>query len=368
MKGIQKKKTGREIEKIMKSENPGFRTAAFFLYVFSLVYGFVLFCRRFLYKRGILESERLPAVIISVGNITAGGSGKTPLAIYLAGLISGHGFKTAIVSRGYKGRFEKKGGIVSDGEKIVATPSEAGDEPYMMAVKTGVPVICGSNRYRAGLEAVRLGVGVIILDDGFQHLKLERDINLLLLDMKNPFGNGFVIPRGLMREPVSAINDADAFVMTRCNDLSIRRPGFANARMPVFYSVHRQYKAKDADEKYTGSRVLAVSGIADNEAFIKGLGNRGYNVAGHIFFDDHHSYNMADIDMIMGVKAAKSADLIVTTEKDYVKLSEMIMDNSFWVVLGVEHDFGKGKNDFDNWILEKIKEVNASVAENYRKE
>lgn len=341
------------IEHIMRSDVSGHRLTAFFLYLLSLVYGFVLFLRRFLYRKGILKSVRLPIIVISIGNITLGGSGKTPMAIYLARLFSDNGFRPAIVSRGYKGLFEKRGGIVSDGERVLATAAEAGDEPYMMAVRTGVPVICGSDRSKAGIEAIGLGAEIIILDDGFQHLKLERDINLLLLDMEKPFGNGNVLPRGMMRERPSATKDADAFIMTRCDELLDNTNDFSE--IPLFHSSHRQYVAKKSKEGITGKRAIAVSGIANNEAFAESLKKQGYEIIGTVFFEDHHDYSVKDLQIIIDKRNELSADLIVTTEKDFVKISGMIEDDSFIEVFGVEHDFGKLRNEFEDWVLSKIR-------------
>lgn len=343
------------VESIMRSDRAPRKWLAFFLFLFSLLYGFILLCRRFLFRKGILRSHKLPCVVISVGNITLGGSGKTPMAIYLARLLSDGGFRTAIVSRGYRGLFENKGGIVSDGERILASPREAGDEPYMMAVKTGVPVICGKDRLKAGLDAVGLGAEVVILDDGFQHLRLKRDINLLLLDMERPFGNGHIVPRGMMREPRSSVWDADAFIMTRC--LENHRDKQDTSPMPVFYASQRQYTAKKAG--IAGNMIVAVSGIADNAAFAESLKKRGYDVTSSFSFDDHHYYTEEDLEKVLGEMKLNSADFIVTTEKDYVKISGLIEDDSPWEVLGSDHDFGEGRGEFDDWIISGVRRAMA---------
>jgi len=150
------------------------------------------------YERGILKQERLPCKVVSIGNITVGGTGKTPMTLYMADVLKRMGFKVAVISRGYRGRAEKRGGIVSDVETIRMKPEEAGDEPYLMSLKLkGVPVIVGRDRVRAGRLALGMfGSSVLLLDDGFQHVRLKRDLNFLLLEAANPFGNGYLLPRG----------------------------------------------------------------------------------------------------------------------------------------------------------------------------
>lgn len=349
------------IENILKAERPRHKCLAFFLYALSLVYGILLFIRRAAYGKGVVKSKKLPCLVVSVGNLTAGGSGKTPMTMYLAGLLTNNAYRVSIISRGYKGGFEKNGGIVSDGQTIFASPSEAGDEPYMMAKKTGLPVICGRNRYASGLEAVKLGADIVIMDDGFQHLALERDINILLMDWEKPLGNGYVIPRGLMREGLSALSDADAVVMTRS-----LYPAIKNEKLkkelngkPVFYSRHRQYVSFCSSEYEKIKNVFVVSGIADNSGFIRGIESAGLIVSGHLFFDDHHNYSVSDYEMIVNGAVASGADTIVTTEKDHVKLaafSEKIIESGKgWLVLGADHDFGRNRKEFESWIIGKVK-------------
>ena len=189
----------------------------YFLSMASKIYGGGVKLRQKLYQKGLVKSKRLPCMVISVGNLSVGGTGKTPMTIYLANLIQDFGNKAVVISRGYKGRAEKAGGIVSDGKVLLMGPETAGDEPYMMAVKLkNVPVIVGKNRFEAGMLAVRtFKPEVLVLDDAFQHLKLERDLDLVLLDCQRPFGNGHMLPRGIMREPVSALSRADALILTR---------------------------------------------------------------------------------------------------------------------------------------------------------
>lgn len=361
------------IEKLLKEDPEGhgflLGSLACFLLVLSFLYGFIALIRRRIYALPGF-SKKLPCVVISVGNITAGGSGKTPMAIYLAGLLSEKGHKVAIVSRGYKGGFEKNGGIVSDGKTVLAGPSEAGDEPYLMARKLNLPVICGRDRYRSGLEAIKLGAEIIILDDGFQHIRLKRDIDILLMDFERPLGNGFVLPRGLMREPASAIEHADIVVMTRSpdhfSDSSLERYDNKLKNMlsdkPVFFSSHRQYLAFSSSDKemagLSGRNVFVVSGIADNVAFLSTIKSAAGGIAGSISFDDHHSYSEDDYSLVLSEARAKGADAIVTTEKDYVKISALPDEckdcDIQWIVLGVEHDLGERRSAFEEKLFGEV--------------
>ena len=189
------------------------------LTLLSFVYALILQLRVLVYKAGLLRSFRLPCPVISVGNLTVGGTGKTPMTLYLARWFMDRGKRVVILSRGYGGSLEGTIRIVADGSTILLSPGDAGDEPYLLANSLpGVMVVIGSDRYQAGCLALeRLNPDIFILDDGFQHLRLKRDLNLLLLDCEKPFGNGRTLPAGILREPVSAIERADLVIFTRCN-------------------------------------------------------------------------------------------------------------------------------------------------------
>ncbi|WP_054690049.1 tetraacyldisaccharide 4'-kinase [Desulfosarcina cetonica] len=185
------------------------------LSVLSTIYGGITALRASGYAKGWLKSRRLPCKVVSIGNLVAGGTGKTPMTIYVAQLLHEMGWRVVVLSRGYRGRMETMGGVVSDGHRLLATVEDAGDEPYLMArCLKGVPVLVGRQRYQAGLLAIRaFGAEVIVLDDAFQHLKLKRDLNLVLLDHHQPFGNGHLLPRGLLREPLSSLRRAHAWFL-----------------------------------------------------------------------------------------------------------------------------------------------------------
>ncbi|MDD5451824.1 MAG: tetraacyldisaccharide 4'-kinase [Desulfovibrionales bacterium] len=183
---------------------------------FGHLYGQIMRLRAKLYDFGLFKTRSLPCRVISIGNLTLGGTGKTPLTIWLARYLQGRGKRVAIVSRGYKAKNKGPVSVVSDGRHILLGPDEAGDEPFMMASSLpGVPLLIGKKRFPVGMRAIEdFSPDVVLLDDGYQHLGLARDLNILLLRTVNPFGNGQVFPAGTLREPLSALKRADAFILT----------------------------------------------------------------------------------------------------------------------------------------------------------
>jgi len=174
---------------------------------FSVLYGAGVKLRLRAYSGGLFKRKSLPGVVVSIGNLTVGGTGKTPAVIMLAKWALNEGFRVALLSRGYGGRYRKKVLEVSDGNSIKADPRDAGDEPYLLAKKlSGIPVVVSGKRYAAGIFAhEKFGCNFFILDDGFQHMELRRDLDLALIDAEKPFGNGHLLPRGPLREPVDQL-------------------------------------------------------------------------------------------------------------------------------------------------------------------
>jgi tetraacyldisaccharide 4'-kinase len=226
------------------------------------------------------KKKELPGFVVSIGNLTVGGTGKTPAAAMIAEWALKEGYRPAILSRGYGGKHKGKTFEVSDGQHLFCTPAEAGDEPYLLAKKIeGVPVILSKARCEAGLLAFeRHGSNFFILDDGFQHIRLKRDLDLVLLDATSPFGNMRLLPRGPLREPVDHLQRADVFIITRTgqgtslimiNDLKRKFGG-----KPVFQSEHVPESLvlpnlgnTHAPDFIRGKRVVAFAGIAKPEAF-----------------------------------------------------------------------------------------------------
>jgi len=212
-----------KIEAIMSGRRqPPMGTLTAVLNLLSRGYNGLQSLRGFGYRQRLISPKKLPCKVISVGNITVGGTGKTPMTQYIAERLKHCGYRVAAVSRGYKGtaagRVVKTAVIVSDGHRICPDSETAGDEPFLLASRLKeVPVVIGRNRFAAGMLALNtFQPQVIVLDDGFQHMQLARDIDLVLLDFNRPFGNRYLLPRGTLREPVSALKRADAFILTRC--------------------------------------------------------------------------------------------------------------------------------------------------------
>ncbi len=355
----------------------------------SHCYGGVLKIRDRSFQNHPERSGSLPCMVISIGNITVGGTGKTPMTVYLATMLKNSGFRVAIVSRGYGGKSSKTGGIVCDGKKILLPSHMAGDEPHMMAKQLqDVPVVVWSNRYQAGLLAIeKFSPDILLLDDGFQHRKLKRDLNILLLDANHPFGNGHLLPRGTLREPVAMIQRADIMILTRAGNSP--EPGkslleqlskngleaFAS-HTPLFLSSHRPYIHSiilSGDDKsggnpapspqdpsiLKGKSVFAFSGIAKNIDFRKSAATLGCRIAGYLEFSDHHEYNETDFSGIMQAARKNNAEMVITTEKDFSRIAGRFQWPLPLGVIGVSISIHEEKK-FQELILTKIENYNMS--------
>jgi tetraacyldisaccharide 4'-kinase len=312
--------------------------------------------------KGRYHRKSLPCPVISVGNIMAGGTGKTPMAVYLADLLIRMDKHPVVISRGYRGNLKKHAAVVSDGNQLFLDAARAGDEPCMMARLKRFPVVVGKDRYRAGCLALdRLPVDVVVLDDGFQHLRLHRDLDLVLMDHDFPVGNGRVLPAGLLREPaVPALARADAVILTRCPETVLRASHWVSGaapELPVFYSRHQPLlvevcPAGSSDsrpsrpgmnhsepvlslDQLQGVSVVLFSGIADNQAFFRTIRDLGANILDHLEFEDHNRYKRADFEKIQHHALALEADMLVTTEKDRVKMDPDITWPMDVAVVGV---------------------------------
>jgi tetraacyldisaccharide 4'-kinase len=295
------------------------------LTVLSYPYALVLRLRAAAYASGLLRSYRLSCPVVSVGNITAGGTGKTPAVLFLARLLIDRGKRVAVISRGYGGSLEGAILVVSDGRNILLSPGEAGDEPYLLATALpGLMVVIGADRYRAGLFAIeQLAPDIILLDDGFQHLRLKRDLNILLLDCTSPFGNGRTLPAGLLREPLSAAGRADLVIYTRCHGRVPEQPvagPFCLASHVLTGVTPLDGHGRMAFAELRQLLGMAFAGIADPESFFAGLRAEGLDLAATLPLPDHCRYDGGEIDTICRLKADSGADYLITTAKDGVKL------------------------------------------------
>lgn len=341
------------------------------------VYGLVVGVRAWLYDRGVLNRRQLPCKVIAIGNLTAGGTGKTPMAIHVAELLRRLGYTVAVISRGYKGKAERTAAIVSDGRQILLAAHVAGDEPVMMAQRLeGVPVIVGGDRVAAGrLATSTFHPDVIVCDDAFQHLRLTRDIDLVLLDCARPFGNGRLLPRGMLREPLAALRRADALIMTRCDHAAgggmDPSHGLAEGK-PIFAARHDPYvcrtlfgrqsilqQGRQASEPagmalIKGRKVYSFSAIARNQDFRDGVQKAGATLVGYTEFGDHHFFTGQEIADICVAADRGGAQILVTTEKDYVRIAGRVAWPLDLVVIGIRIVIMDGPLNFENFIKDRL--------------
>ena len=296
----------------------------------ALAYALVQRLRAWLYRAGVLRAKRLPRPVISVGNITVGGTGKTPVTAHIARRLLAEGLRVAVLSRGYGGSCEGQTLVVSDGTRIFLTANECGDEPFLLAKTiSGLMVVIGPDRHAAGLLAMAgLKPDVFLLDDGFQHLRLQRDRDILLLDHSRPFGNDRCLPAGLLREPVSAAVRADWIIHTRCQG-AVRTVPFLD-RIP---QVACRYRLGDLlplaggdpvkISSLAGCRVIASAGIAEPEQFFLSLEALGIRLSARLPLADHAVYDSAVVSGLVDALRTSGARYCIVTAKDAVKLGDV---------------------------------------------
>jgi tetraacyldisaccharide 4'-kinase len=285
---------------------------------------------------GTKHQQRLPCKVISIGNITTGGTGKTPAAIAIAEKARKRGFRPCILTRGYKGKADGPC-FVSKGDEPLLDVYLAGDEALLLARKLqGIPVIKGKDRHAGGLFALNslpsdMRPDLFILDDGFQHWTLFRDKNILLIDSTNPFGNRRLLPLGPLREPLHAIARADIMVLTKSTRQEIGEALTEEIRrhnhtVPLFYAEHvpagfLSQKEESFPPRWAqGRRVFGFCGIGNPRSFQQTLLSTGAEIKGLLSFRDHHSYTAREVNMVAENAQSSGADWIVTTEKDIMRL------------------------------------------------
>ena len=300
------------------------------LTILSVPYGAAVRLRAFAYASGIFRAHRLNRPVISVGNLTVGGTGKTPMVALVARLLMARGKRVAVISRGYGGSLEGEIRIVSDGRTVFLTAAEAGDEPVHLATAVpGLMAVIGTDRHAAGLLAQeRLNPDVFILDDGFQHLRLHRDLNILLMDCRAPLGNGHTLPAGLLREPASAMGRANLVVYTRCSGAEAPT---VHGAIPSCRAGHIltgvELLPSGGREKFDilrGRKGVAFAGIAEPGAFFASLQDKGVEIVAAVSFGDHCRYGEPEILKLLETCRAAGADYLITTGKDAVKLAPFL--------------------------------------------
>ena len=299
------------------------------------IFGLLKFCSLFyalgsgfknhLYDTGKLKPKKVDAYVISVGNLTTGGVGKTPVVAEIAKYLKEKGEKVAIISRGYGAKLSnKRVNVISDGETIFLKSSLAGDEPHWLAKNTGVYVLTCKDRYKAAKYAIeKFGATKIILDDGFQHRKLHRDLNIVLVDSEMGFGNENLLPAGPLREGLEAFERIDKLVVVSKNTDRLRAKRTARIlgrklkkdAIVCFTEPDFAYNIFTPEDKLqAGEKVLAFSAIGQPQQFYNFL--KDYNLVKTVDFDDHHNYTQADINKLQQLCTNSDVQKLVTTEKD----------------------------------------------------
>jgi len=308
----------------------------------------LLRAREWLYDRQILTSRSLPCAVISIGNLTVGGTGKTPAVEHAVRTLAALGARPAVISRGY-GRRSTGVQVVADGRSVLLDPRDAGDEPFLLARRLpGVPVVVGANRYDAARVAVsRFGVSAVILDDGFQHRSLAKDLEIVLVRAENPWGNGRLFPAGPLREPVEALARADLIVVSGAASPDAVGPVAAVAAehapgVPVLAAEHEPVECwegrrmtREPPSALAGRRLLGFAGIAWPDDFRRTLTALGVDLAGFEAYQDHLWYGREDLHRLAARAVAAGAEGLVTTEKDWVRLGGLPLSPLPLYALGV---------------------------------
>ena len=287
------------------------------LWPLALPYGAAVRLRAMAYRRGIFRGRQLDGVVISVGNITTGGTGKTPMAMWIAERLLAEGKKPGILTRGYRGKVSPEGTM--------------SDEVQMMKARLGDGAAfgVGADRFARGRELAKQGIEWFILDDGFQHFQLARDVDILLIDATQPFGGGHLLPAGRLREPRRALSRADIIVITRASHaLAVEAAIGRDSSAPVFYARPRLESVRSLAGGYPGvgdseareRRFYAFCGIGNSRAFLADLRDWGFQIMGYKFFPDHHHYTREDVSDIQTLAQETGAEGAICTEKDVFNL------------------------------------------------
>lgn len=315
--------------------------------------------------------------VISVGNITAGGTGKTPMVRYICETLSQKDYRTTVLSRGYRAKDNAKSQIISKQGHVLVEPEIAGDEAWLLAkVLPKSSVVIGRSRTRsAQLVEGEADTDVIVLDDGFQHRALARDVDLVLLDATNPFGYEHCLPRGLLREPLEGLKRAHAFILTKVDQAKAGNVSAIKQRLakafphtPIAETIHQPqavYALEDwlegrqaqAIDQYLQEPIIGATGIGNPESFRATLGSIGYDVKGLLGFGDHHDFSDDDLVKIWKLAFAKEAKAIFITEKDAVKIAQLSALKDFPLpiyVLSIGIHFISGENDIKDLIYKPI--------------
>jgi len=331
--------------------------------------------RGWAYDAGLLDAARAAAPVISVGNLAVGGAGKTPVTMALARRLSARGRAVAVLSRGY-GATRSDARVVSDGREVLLGAAEGGDEPVLLARRLpGVRVLCGPRRAALAVQAVgRLGADALLLDDGFQHRALARDLDVVVLDAANPVGNGHLLPAGPNREPVSALRRAGLVWLSRADQAEpealVRwreRARAATGREPV-ESRHAPLDVVDGTlgrslglEALRGERVLLLSGLARPGAFRRTVEALGAEVAAERRYPDHHRFTAAELTEALAAATAAGCRRLVTTEKDAVRLDAAHAADPRLCAVRIEAEVLRGQESLEDALAAALRAAPAAA-------
>lgn len=344
----------------MRVMNNYLRRNNFLLAPFAKLFGAILKTRGALYEKGFLKSHKLNAKVVSIGNITVGGTGKTPLVAFVAKVLAENGEKVCVLTRGYKRKNPNARVLVSDGEKVLSDAENSGDEPFLLANElSGIAaVIADKNRVAAGNWAIEnLETTAFVLDDGFQHRKLKRDLDIVTIDAMNPFGNGNLLPQGVLREPLESLERADLIVLTRANLVQSPKSKVQSSKSKVlsfvdcpillsetrirnFIELENFYEPKTENRKpETENRFLAFCALGNPQNFYQSLEIESFNIVSNLDFPDHFAYSQSDVDKIEKTARDANAEILLTTAKDAVKLADLRFTMPCYVVeIAIEFD------------------------------
>jgi tetraacyldisaccharide 4'-kinase len=347
-----------------------FKILKIVLVPFIPVYAAIMTIRNLFFDIKIFRTRRVNASVVSVGNLTMGGSGKTPLVIYLLNFLKGRGLSTGVLSRGY-GRKTKGYLLVSGGEDILTRVDQCGDEMYHTVLECNVPAAVSENRVKGAERLIeKTGIDLLVLDDAFQHRWIERDLNLLIFEQRfliQPYSiNKFLLPSGILREPFRAIRRADAVIVNRKFSDQAGIPDQYRKHIdkkPLFTAFYKAIEFVDIVRKtrygikeFSGQKSLVVSGIANPFSFINILNQNKVDTSNRLIFRDHKDYTSDEIQRIRKAFYAANSHFVVTTEKDAVKLLNFSheFDDIDIFYLKIEISFDQ-ETEFQNFILDKLK-------------
>ena len=345
---------------VILNRRKGFRASVIrlLLSIMSIIYRFLVSLRLWLYKSRIKREHNLGCLVVSIGNLTVGGTGKTPVVEKFAKALTAGGRRVAILSRGYKSAkpsiktkikskiqgnpiSQEPPRVVTDGKEVFLDSETAGDEPYMLATNLeGVAIVVDKDRVKAGLHAIKeFDVDTLLLDDGLQYLRLKHRLDVVLIDKYSPFGNEKLLPRGTLREPPKNLKRASYIFITKCdgssNEELIKRIRKYNRTAEIIECAHKPKYLENIDsgeklplEHLKGKDIGTVSGIAVPESFEDGLKNLGANVELTRRYTDHHRYRKREIQKFIDQCLNRDLDMIVTTEKDYVRFPDVDLNEN----------------------------------------